>query len=139
MNVLDPLSGRCAGPARGPVPLVLLLVLAAGACMATGGGHASEYAERPVTVSVENQNWHTVHVYVLAGGQSQSLGQVSSQSTGEFQVPATIMGSRQEIRLVADPVGTTRGFISDRILVRPGNLVEWTVTQPLAHSRVMVR
>lgn len=119
-----------------------IILLAATAACATGGGDGNGGSEdardRPVTVEVENQSWNTVHVYVLAGGQYQSLGQLSSQNTERYGIPRGMLGQRKEIRLAADPIGSRGAFISDRIFVEPGDAVSWTLTEPLAHSRVFV-
>lgn len=138
----DP-AGRFPRAARALAPVILLALVGVACASARGGDEGSSsasspYHERPVTVSVENQSWNTIHVYVLAGGQSRSLGQLSSQNTATYEVPPSIMGSREEIRLVADPIGSREGFISDRILVRPGDSVSWTLAQPLIHSHIMV-
>lgn len=139
----DASSGReRVGPrARLAALSLLLLAAASGACATSGGGESGgsgSFNDRPVHVEVENQSWNAVHVYVLAGGQYQSLGQISSQNTDRFEVPRGLLGGRKEIRLAADPIGSREGFISDRILVEPGDVVSWTLTQPLAHSRVFV-
>lgn len=131
-----------AGPRARLAVLSLLLLAVPAACSTTrGGGEDGEspnFRDNPVNVEVENQSWNAVHVYVLAGGQYQSLGQISSQNTQRFEVPRGMLGQRKEIRLAADPIGSREGFISDRIFVEPGDVVSWTLTQPLAHSRVFV-
>jgi hypothetical protein len=140
MRTHDASSGRERVGSRTRLAALSLLLLAAasGACATTGGGGSGNFDDRPVHVEVENQSWNAVHVYVLAGGQYQSLGQISSQNTDRFEVPRGLLGGRKEIRLAADPIGSREGFISDRILVEPGDVVSWTLTQPLAHSRVFV-
>lgn len=145
MQMPGPSSDRRPGRPRGLVPVLLVLLLAAGACVSGRGGQeerqsggSSAFADRPLRVRVENQNWNTIHVYILAGGQSRSLGQLSSQNTEEYEVPSQIMGSRREIRLVADPIGSREGFVTDRILVNPGDRVRWTLAQPLVHSHILV-
>lgn len=130
--------GRFVGAA-----LTAVLAFAYG-CASFGGGSdeqppRKDYRNNPVTVRVQNLNWQTVHVYAVAGGQSSSLGIVSSQSDETFEVPATILGSREFLRLAADPVGSRGGFLSEEILIRPGDRIEWTVKQPLVHSSVMVK
>ena len=123
------------------VALLALAAVAVGCWSSRAGDDAgsSRFADDPVTVRVENQNWNTVHVYVVAGGQFQSLGQISSQSSASYEVSATLLGGRKEIRLMADPVGSRESFLTDPILIEPGDLVEWTLTQPLVHSGIMVR
>lgn len=142
MRTRDASSGRkrVGSRARLAAFSALLLAVASGACATAGGGGDGDenFNDRPVHVEVENQSWNAVHVYVLAGGQYRSLGQISSQNSARFEVPRGLLGGRKEIRLAADPIGSRDGFISDRILVEPGDVVSWTLTQPLAHSRVFV-
>lgn len=134
-------------PARPSLAIVLLAAaLAATACGAFGrqpGGAAPvmDEEERPETlaVSVRNDAWSTIHVYVVAGGQWESLGVVASQTTEDYVVTRSMLGSRREIRLVADPVGSTQGYFSDPILVEPGDRVEWTLRENLSLSSVFVR
>lgn len=124
--------------------LLLAGLFLATACAATSRGPENgppraSYESDPVTVQIENHAWSTMHVYVLAGGQWKSLGQVTSQGSGVYEVPPGMLGSREEIRLAADPVGRVEAFLSDPILVRPGDAVEWTLQNNLALSSVMVR
>lgn len=137
-------DGGCTRRTGGPLSralLTVMLALAAGACFASGSGRGGNvsYTDNPVTVEVKNQSWSTVHVYLLTGGQYSSLGQLTSQNTEQYEVTARMMSGRHEVRLAADPVGSNQGFISDPIVVNPGDLVSWTLTEPLSHSSVMVR
>lgn len=143
-------SDASPGPRPGPptwlAAVVFSLVLPLAGCMSGTGGSDGEtsprrdsYGDNPVRVRVENQNWRAIHVYAVAGGQIESLGQLSSQQTETYEVPATILGSRQEIRLFADPIGSHEGTLSDPVLIHPGDLVEWTLTQPLIHSHIFVK
>lgn len=136
-----------AGSARSPITRAVLLLVLVGATAACGalsrgpedGPPRSTFDSDPVTVSVENLSWSTMHVYVAAGGQWESLGQVGSQVTETYEVPSGILGSVKEIRLAADPVGRVEAYFSDPILVEPGDRVEWTLQNNLALSSVMVR
>lgn len=144
MSTMDSPSPSCRHPSRAVAVLAVLAV--ATGCATFGGGSEDEdappppnFRDDPVQVQIQNNNWNTMHVYVVAGGQISSLGQVSSMDTGDFTVPAGMMGGRKEIRLFADPIGSRDSFYSDPILVEPGDHVEWTLQQPLVHSSVMVR
>lgn len=129
---------RVAGPWR--LVTVVLVLAAAPACLGSGGGPAagSPFAENPVTVRVENQSWNAVHVYVIAGAEESSLGQISGQSSRTFEIPPSMMANLDEFRLVADPIGSRDRHTSGRILVHPGDVVTWTLTQPLTHSYLSV-
>jgi len=146
MSHPDAHGGSFRGPSRRLGALALALLLPLAGCMSSGGGSDGEtsprrdsYRDNPVRVRVENQNWRAIHVYAVAGGQIKSMGQLSSQQTDTFELPVSILGSRQEIRLLADPIGSDEGTLSDPILIHPGDLVEWTLTQPLIHSHVFVK
>jgi len=127
--------------ARRLAPLVLAAAVAA--CGLFGrqpGDEAPGGGERAaVTVNVRNLAWKNIHVYVIAGGSWESLGVLSSQDDTTYEVSRTLLGGRREIRLAADPVGSREGFISDPILVEPGDRVEWTIQDNLALSSVFVR
>lgn len=123
-----------------PAALVLLL----SACAVFGGqsGDSSPgtSGEREVVrVKATNLAWMSIHVYAISGGSWQSLGLLASQDEETWDLSVSLTASRQELRLAADPVGSRQAFISDRILVRPGDLVEWTIQNNLALSSVSVR
>lgn len=127
-------------PLRRVLPLVLAATVACGLFSRQPGDESPADSERAaLTVSVRNQAWKNIHVYVIAGGSWQSLGVLSSQDEEAYEVSPTLLGGRQEIRLAADPVGSREGFISDPILVEPGDRVEWTIQDNLALSSVFVR
>lgn len=147
----DAPGGHVGGRIPRAAALLVALALALAGCASGGGGSEQEsspradgfdrgsYHDNPLRVRVENQNWRTISVRVVAGGQVDFLGQLASQQTRTYEVPASVMGSREEIRLLADPVGGSQGTLTDPILVQPGDLVEWTLTQPLIHSHIFVK
>jgi hypothetical protein len=141
-------SGSAAGLRRHAVrlPAVLALVAAgallAGACASAGGKQVSpeEAAAReaPVTLLVKNYNWNTVHVYVVGAGVSVSMGQLTSMGTATYEIPRSVLASDRSIRLIADPIGSRRAYISEPVLVSPGDQVEWTINNLLVHSVISV-
>lgn len=125
-------------PAGALVALVLPLLVTA--CALGGRGDPSQGAgEEGLTVEVTNYNWQDMHVYVLASGQRHSLGIVTSQSTQSFDVPSSALAARREITFLADPVGSVLAYVSDPVLVEPGDRVAWTIQNRLSHSSVFVR
>ena len=126
--------------------LLTAVVVATSACGGFGRqpGSANPVMEREeepqeISVQVRNNAWAAIHVYAIMGAQWESLGVVSSQNTADYTIPRGMIGGRGEIRLVADPIGSTEGYFSDPILVEPGDRVEWTLQNNLALSSVMVR
>ena len=108
-----------------------------GAC-APGADPANSPFERnqprEVTVQVQNQNWSDMVVYAVRGGMRVRLGTVSAMSRGSFPVPRTALAGSGQLRLLADPIGSSRGFLSDVLSVRPGQRVSLEVGHDLAMS-----
>ena len=123
-----------------PAALILLL----SACAVFGGQSGEEdspAAERDEIIRVQATNlaWASIHVYAISGGSWQSLGILASQDDETWDLSVSLVGNRREIRLVADPVGSSDAFISEPVLVEPGDLVMWTIQNNLALSSVSVR
>lgn len=119
-------SGR-GGAAR----LALLLALGAVAVVPASGcfrrGGAVQQDERPTTLRVRNQNFLDMNVFVVRGGQPIRLGTVSGNSTQVLRIPAYLLAGVTPLRFVADPIGGSRGPVSEEIVVSPGDQVELMV------------
>jgi hypothetical protein len=145
-----------------PIPLAAALALvtalgALGALDACAAAHRStretatprderaERAERDTTaadrdtyVRIENRHWLDLVVYAVRSGQRQRLGTVASGGTAAFRVPPDLIDPVGELGLYAHPVGAA-GSIADRVVVHPGEQVQWTIESALAHSTIFVR
>lgn len=137
-----PLNAASSGAGTGRLAALLLLTLAAVACAAAGAGSAP--ADRPAearatVLEVENLNWQDMHIYVLAGGQRWSIGQVTSLSQRAFELPDGVFGAGRDIVFLADPVGSVVAYHSDPVLLEPGDRVEWTLQNRLSQSSLFVR
>jgi hypothetical protein len=103
-----------------------------------GGQEEGEEAEsRETLLLVDNGHWANVTVYVMRGNARVRVGTVTTMSSREFVVPAIIVRSVVNLRLVADPVGA-EPYVSDAVLVGPGDLIEFRITNVLAHSSISV-
>ena len=122
------------------VTVVLVLALVSGCAAVRGGDEDGPSPEEDqVTIEVVNQNWQDMHVYVLASGQRRSLGMVTSQNSEVFELPRGALAADRDIVFIADPVGSVVAFVSDPVLVQPGDQVRWTIQNRLRHSSVFVR
>lgn len=101
------------------------------------GGQATE-RKGPTTVSVTNNNWANVNVYLLRGGTRYRLGMVTSMSTSVFRVPGTAVLSQGDVRLMVDPIGSSQGYVTPSLVVSPGDNVEFTIQNHLPVSSVSV-
>lgn len=87
---------------------------------------------------VRNRSWSTMHLYLLAAGQRFSLGMVTSQSERSFEIPPTAFANERDLVFMADPVGSALAYMSDPILVQPGNRVRWTLQTRLSQSSISI-
>jgi hypothetical protein len=122
----------------------LAAALLAAACAPGATTHAgpadapSRAWGEPATVKVQNFNWQDVVVYVVQSGQRVRLGMVTSMSMGKFRLPDRFLASAGDIRLLADPIGSTSGWTTEGIRVQSGQEVELSVQNSLALSSVAV-
>jgi hypothetical protein len=80
------------------------------------------------SVRVDNQSFADMTVYVVAGGQRIRLGLATGSSTSKFTIPAYLIGNGiQQLRFIADPVGSNRMPVSDEISVSAGDEVVLTI------------
>jgi hypothetical protein len=110
--------------------LVVLLVMAAGACATRGQGADLERMDR-VPMVVENQNFYQATIYARLNSARVRLGEVPGNSTATFSAPSPPAGQISvEIRLLA--VGA---FTSHPITIAPGDTVRVTVPPNLHRYR----
>ena len=100
-------------------------------------GHNTEaarpYVPPKVTVTVQNDNWLDIDVFVLAGGNKVRLGHVSSNSQGEWEVPRAALGPGN-ISILADPIGSNRVFETPIITVVGHTWIDVRVDNIIDHS-----
>ncbi|HYJ78005.1 MAG TPA: hypothetical protein VEW03_00185 [Longimicrobiaceae bacterium] len=108
------------------VPLLLLLVLAGGAC--TGRGRSAAQPAETTTLLIRNNSWSDMTIFVLySGGTRQRLGLVNGNSSGTFRIPSSVVGMGRDLRFMADPVGSSNTAQSFNMFVRPGEEVRLTI------------
>lgn len=120
------------------------LVVAVAACGARQGGADRAVGAQPapanaVTVNVENHNWSDIVVYAVRGGTRYRLGAVTSMQSAEFMVPRALLGGSADLQLMLDPIGSRHTFVTEQILVTPGDRVLFSVENYLPLSSWAVR
>ena len=78
------------------------------------------------TVTVNNQNFLDMHVYVLRGGQRIRLGTVTGLSTQVLTIPPDIVRS-SPIRFEVHGIGGRGNPRSETISVQPGDEIRLTI------------
>src|SRR5262245_41560592 len=91
-----------------------------------------------VTVSVQNNNWQDVDVYALRNGQRVRLGNVTATRTGVFVLPPSVSVA-PDLRIQIHPLAANRDFVSQKLIVNPGDVVEVVVVNALPQSTVVIR
>ena len=104
----------------------LALALLAAACTHRANQSPPEPQPR-TTVSVRNQNFSDMNVFVLGAGQRVRLGFVTGLSTQVFTLPPDIVRISPQLRFEIHPIGTNRNPISETITVMPGDQVTLTI------------
>lgn len=87
-----------------------------------------------VTVHVDNHNWQDVDVYALHDGMRYRLGMVTSMSGQNFRVPLGVLTQTGDFRLLVDPIGSNQSYVTDPLLVSPGQQIKWSVENHLSLS-----
>ena len=98
-----------------------------------------ERSEKPrTTVHVINDNWNDMTVYAVTNGYRRRLGTVTSFTSRVLTLPPTLLILNDELRLVADPIGSREVYVSEPLVVNAGDVVEWTVRNNIRLSNIFI-
>lgn len=118
--------------------LAMAVIGCAPATRGAGAGAGMASAE-PTTLIVENNNWSDINVYVLRSGSRIRLGTVTSITKRRFTLPAGLSTASGDLRLIADPIGSTRVYMSPPIQFSEGDAIIWRIENYLPMSSYMTR
>jgi hypothetical protein len=104
---------------------LLPVVLAAGACHRPAAAPLNPRAE--VAVTVENQNFLDMDVFLIRGGQRVRLGMVPGLSSRMLMVRPELIGYGTEVQFELHPIGGRGNPLSETITVRPGDVIHLTI------------
>lgn len=129
--------------ARRLLPYGLMLAVAFGAngCAEATEGVGDEISPKdvPTTVRIENNNWSDITVYAIRNGSLKiRLGLVPSMQNRTFALSKSVTVGEARLRLLADPVGSTRAFFSPHFVLWPGDTADWKLQNHLALSSLAV-
>ncbi len=127
--------------------MVLLAVLMMGAgpvsiaCTASRApdGPAAAPVAEGMTLYVQNHNVLDMRVFLLRDGQRQKIGTVPSMTKQTFRVSAAELGGANELRLLADPIGSRDAFSTEPIQIQVGATIEWRLERDPRFSSVLLR
>ena len=79
--------------------------------------------DEPATLSVENNNFSDMRIYVHQGGQRIRLGTATGNKTSGFKVPKSVVFGATSLRFEAVPIGGRSSSISETITINPGEAI----------------
>ncbi len=88
---------------------------------------ASDGPQADAYVTVDNQSFSDMDIYVLSGGQRVRLGTATGERKTRMKIPAFAIGGTQQVRFLARPLAGNRLPVTEEIAVEPGNDVTLTI------------
>src|SRR6266568_7316778 len=99
---------------------------------------AVDVPEGEIALTVTNHNYLDVVVYVVHDGVQTRVGTVTGSSSAVFFLPVRLLGLGREIQLYGDAIGNDAFARTERLIVQPGQYIEWTLETDLRRSSVGV-
>ena len=106
----------------------LLVTSAAAACSSTPRNEM-DVLDRRVTVTVDNQSYSDMTIYVVRG-QRIRLGTARGLGKTVFAIPPSVVGGVASLRFIADPIGSSRTSVSEEITITEGDEIGLTIPPP---------
>ena len=107
-------------------------------CASFRAANVPEDDSDAVALAVVNHHQLNVVVYNVAQGHRDRIGEVVSVSSASFKLHLRRI-SGGEIRLFADPIGSSVGTTSETLHPAAGDTIVWTLETDLARSHVEIR
>ncbi|MEZ4417079.1 MAG: hypothetical protein R3E10_15105 [Gemmatimonadota bacterium] len=126
--------------------LALAFVILASA--ATSGQLAAQSTTQPpdsvmlrrktAQVQVDNHNWLDMHIYLVRDGILWPLGVVTGLNHDTFELPSLATLAGADLRLLADPIGGSGAYVSQSLVINPGDRVQMAIENNLDLSTTSV-
>jgi hypothetical protein len=99
------------------------MALALAACAGRNTAAPGIVPDEPTTLSVENNNFSDMRIYVHQGGQRIRLGTANGSKLSEFKIPKSVVFGVTSLRFEAVPIGGRGSSISETITIHPGETI----------------
>lgn len=134
---------RTSRPSRGIVgtrrrPLARLAAAALAAALVAACSHQTNFGPRrpPVPVHVINENFLDMNVSAIIGGVSRRLGDVTGNSTRDFELSSPY---GEPVTLTAVPIGGRGSYVSGSLNVGYGQIIVLHIASSLRQSVAVLR
>ena len=78
-------------------------------------------------MTVDNQNFLDMNVFLIRGGQRIRLGMVPGLTSQILMVRPELIGYGTEIQFELHPIGGRTNPVTESITVRPGDVIDLTI------------
>lgn len=95
-------------------------------------------SQTEIVIRVKNHNFQDVVVYALVHDVRTRVGTVTGSSTAVFLMSTRLLGQGGEFQLLGDAIGSDEYAITERLIVQPGEYIDWTLESTLSRSTVSV-
>lgn len=99
------------------------MALAVAGCAGGSSAAPGIIPDEPTTLSVQNNNFSDMRIYVHQGSQRIRLGTATGNTTSSFRVPKSVVFGATALRFEAVPIGGRGSSISDTITITPGESI----------------
>lgn len=106
--------------------IIFVVLLLLGSCT-SASRKTKGYNTVETKVRVENRNVTRMTIYVLKRSERIMLGSVPGLETMVFAIPDDLVTGLTSLRLLADPVGSSRSPISEEFDITPGDMIEMVI------------
>ena len=134
---------RTSRPSRGIVgtrrrPLARLAAAALATVLVAACSHQTNFGPRrpPVPVHVINENFLDMNVSAIIGGVSRRLGDVTGNSTRDFELSSPY---GEPVTLTAVPIGGRGSYVSGSLNVGYGQIIVLHIASSLRQSVAVLR
>ena len=121
------------------IALASMALLASGCRTQEPGRFGSRRLDRPIRLSVENNNFLDVTVYAVGDGAGIKLGEVTGKSAGSFSIDPRRIQMVSGLQLRVDPLGSSRSYLSPTLFIDSRASLHLEVAAELEMSFVTVR
>jgi hypothetical protein len=88
---------------------------------------------------LNNRHLLDVNVFIQHDGQADRVATVVASTSRTMVLPVWMLGQSKAIRLIAEPIGDDSRYVTEILVVQPGQVVELNVEGLLSRSNYSIQ